>query len=207
MFKIDEQFSGSGMTSNDVIQGYCTVQGTENTCSLGVTSAINTFTVTGTGMSQLGTQTKTVSAGTPFIINYWINSHDTDPTASVYHGALFYGWNQLKGTGITGDYVVINDCFSTNVALAARTEYSGSTTVLSQSITVAVPYYMYQEGKTASYSPTAGARGWFDQSWSVSRTVYKFTQFDVDISWIWTAQSSIKTNMHCVPHSNQKVNF
>jgi hypothetical protein len=41
----------------------------------------------------------------------------------------------------------------------------------------------------------------------VSRTVYKFTQFEADLSWIYTAQSSMKTNMHCVPHSNQKVNF
>jgi peroxiredoxin len=64
------------MASNEVIQNYCTVQGTENICSLSVSTSVNTFTVTATGLALLGTKTRTVSAGTPFTINYWVNAKD-----------------------------------------------------------------------------------------------------------------------------------
>ena len=39
------------------------------------------------------------------------------------------------------------------------------------------------------------------------RTLYKFTQFQIDLSWLGAAQSAYKQNMHCMPHSFFQVNF
>lgn len=82
---------------------------------------------------------------------------------------------------------MVNDCYSTNVASSSRTDYTGSTTVFAQSIVVSPPTFM---GTSSFYHPTQNSQGWFDVKWTVSRAVYKFTYFVLDLSWLGQAQAT-----------------